>query len=1172
MGAHLASRTYAISSLPKVDQWQDEECVASVDVPSIRSIFEGSIASKVDIDDDDETIDSMDVKSLRSFFESGGEENTFPDELDEKSAVKKMLAKFEIPKPPSTSMKPFVGNNSVKDARAKFEAPKTKMAKTKRSIQPQSQVSSTTGNDLNPAPKNESHTISLVAKAGRKWQEPIPEGHIPRGSPSHLLTPSSISTGRRKWQLTASGSESDTHQNASNKVVSSLAGRKGCSVTTHDVSPVKCDEDTSKTKESLGPSHVLSARGKYQSLATIPGGIIAELHPISKNTHVSKPSIENVKRRLIAANNPQKITSGIDISESRAKILLKSKLTDDIAETNHHIDGVVCDNKEGTPSPDKKSESPRRMTVADRIRALKARQNLSQSSPARSRKNSSLGSPEKVIKKATQCDPPSTDNAKFVTPSNSPNITALITPTLWTRSVSPVAPVKSPSNDPSPTNSWPRYKQVLQSPQVRNVESRSIDLDLTDTKPLTRNSTSISKDPQQLIPDVHANASFPRTQVHSSVRDKIRSFSMSQSASPQKLKVHESLHATSTPSSVAKNLSISIDVQSELVSSPKLSPVSKRENVTNSINNRIQFKSTDTQQHIPIDSLRSNGFIITKKPLKVEAAAFPPDSTSKGDSECFDDGVTLDLSIADVSQLTNPTCLQSKEDPTDYSINDDDDSSDQASPGRKAEHVETEGRGPSEASSSQTSEAAVPLIARTMKRFVHSDDGSRSIDRTNKWEPITPVIDEGRDATWQESSGKQGRRTRSRGPSDKQTDYADDKPIDEAAWDLGNVVSNFPPSSPSISSCFEVDPFEVTPQLARNRVSNKTPAKNNLGWKPFRLDTFSSNSHPSRLTRPRSQHPERLVTSTRKESVAVSAQSHSQRRIRRSTAHIPSSYSGSPTNTYECLQLQSTPSPSTNPVGSEMKVFQENSRSVSPSLAGLTPAPGPNGVSPIIFGRTHPMKHEPNVMRHSVTETSPCNDAGRRSSPMNSGVVRSSPTSAIDERKSPTQNFSFRADQSPVRKSPTPQRSSSYGLDSSQHSDMHHQNAEYSIANDSSTGSKHAALLLRLRSLKEGRMRRGSFSQSTSQNPSARLTSDTRHSTHSVAVGRSVRRPNFVAPTRAQSISSSRPGAYSSQYIANRCGQDFGKVNGYEDEQSQSTMGSSTRFGGNAFTDCLDLD
>jgi hypothetical protein len=93
--------------------------------------------------------------------------------------------------------------------------------------------------------------------------------------------------------------------------------------------------------------------------------------------------------------------------------------------------------------------------------------------------------------------------------------------------------------------------------------------------------------------------------------------------------------------------------------------------------------------------------------------------TTGTDSEC-DDGVTLDLSVAEISQLTNPTCIQSKDEAGT-------DSSSEAS----SEHTSdvnggsnVEGKHPSEASSSQTSEAAAPLIARI--RF--SDDASGNVE------------------------------------------------------------------------------------------------------------------------------------------------------------------------------------------------------------------------------------------------------------------------------------------------------------------------------------------------------------------------------------------------------------------------------------------------------------
>mmetsp|Transcript_14874 Transcript_14874/g.23236 ORF Transcript_14874/g.23236 Transcript_14874/m.23236 type:complete len:568 (+) Transcript_14874:1-1704(+) len=90
-------------------------------------------------------------------------------------------------------------------------------------------------------------------------------------------------------------------------------------------------------------------------------------------------------------------------------------------------------------------------------------------------------------------------------------------------------------------------------------------------------------------------------------------------------------------------------------------------------------------------------------------------SGSRSDSD-FDDGVTLELSIAEVSALTNPTCLQSKEGLTSSN-------SSQVS----SEHTSRDERlaRRSEASSSQMSEAAAPLIARM--QFSRSSDHIASL-------------------------------------------------------------------------------------------------------------------------------------------------------------------------------------------------------------------------------------------------------------------------------------------------------------------------------------------------------------------------------------------------------------------------------------------------------------
>ena len=133
--------------------------------------------------------------------------------------------------------------------------------------------------------------------------------------------------------------------------------------------------------------------------------------------------------------------------------------------------------------------------------------------------------------------------------------------------------------------------------------------------------------------------------------------------------------------------------------------------------------------------------VVVRKPIKSEAKSA---YESCAESEGYDDGVTLDLSIADVSCLTNPTCLRSKEGA----------SLDGASSRFSKDMEVADGPGPSEASSSQTSEAAAPLLSLTMRaKFTNSSDDfgyfsqrsfadRLSADSQTKWIPLTSPIEE----------------------------------------------------------------------------------------------------------------------------------------------------------------------------------------------------------------------------------------------------------------------------------------------------------------------------------------------------------------------------------------------------------------------------------------------
>jgi hypothetical protein len=115
--------------------------------------------------------------------------------------------------------------------------------------------------------------------------------------------------------------------------------------------------------------------------------------------------------------------------------------------------------------------------------------------------------------------------------------------------------------------------------------------------------------------------------------------------------------------------------------------------------------------------------------IKPFSAADIIDSTSE-DSE-FSDGVTLDLSIAEVSNLTNPTALISRtggvsfdaEQTRSAASEDGEQTSDERSKSKSSDLLDVEAKR-SEASSSQTSEAAAPLIAKALRTFPLSDDFS----------------------------------------------------------------------------------------------------------------------------------------------------------------------------------------------------------------------------------------------------------------------------------------------------------------------------------------------------------------------------------------------------------------------------------------------------------------
>lgn len=165
------------------------------------------------------------------------------------------------------------------------------------------------------------------------------------------------------------------------------------------------------------------------------------------------------------------------------------------------------------------------------------------------------------------------------------------------------------------------------------------------------------------------------------------------------------------------------------------------------------------------------------------------DSTSD-DSE-FSDGVTLDLSIAEVSNLTNPTALISKsegvyfeEDQTQSFVSED---CEQTSDNRSKSKLDIEAKR-SEASSSQTSEAAAPLIAKALRTFPLSDEvsadsffRSRAVRAKQLWHERTD---------WQRTTV-----TTENDHAGNEEKGCEEMAFDDDVWNILQVESMFPVGS-----------------------------------------------------------------------------------------------------------------------------------------------------------------------------------------------------------------------------------------------------------------------------------------------------------------------------------------------------------------------------------------
>jgi len=190
----------------------------------------------------------------------------------------------------------------------------------------------------------------------------------------------------------------------------------------------------------------------------------------------------------------------------------------------------------------------------------------------------------------------------------------------------------------------------------------------------------------------------------------------------------------------------------------------------------------------------------------------------------FSDGVTLDVSIAEVSNLTSPTALVSRPvSPGCHHRSGESEDGDR-SMSKSVDLIEAEAKR-SEASSSQTSEAAAPLIARAMRKIPMSDEIStdsyfwthlQSAKRreTSGWDARN-ILESNRETPSTTNSYSEGL-------SEEKKD--DDYDQLERSWNVQQMNALFP----SESRTMEKPAFAV-----HSGDNNKSSEGKSTNWDPF---------------------------------------------------------------------------------------------------------------------------------------------------------------------------------------------------------------------------------------------------------------------------------------------------------------------------------------------------
>ena len=208
------------------------------------------------------------------------------------------------------------------------------------------------------------------------------------------------------------------------------------------------------------------------------------------------------------------------------------------------------------------------------------------------------------------------------------------------------------------------------------------------------------------------------------------------------------------------------------------------------------------------------------KPLDVNLATENVSDDESGTESGFSDGVTLDVSIAEVSNLTNPTALVGRAatfSPDGQQHSDD---------GDRSTEVEAKR---SEASSSQPSEAAAPLIAKAMRKIPMSDE--ISTDSYFRSQRSIAKRKEDKSSGWDARNILDLNIVTPRSASTASDTISDEKKEDDygtsdASWDLQQMLSLFPWESRSAgkSSSFAANPAEKNSSFETNKLWNPFPS------------------------------------------------------------------------------------------------------------------------------------------------------------------------------------------------------------------------------------------------------------------------------------------------------------------------------------------------------------